>query len=772
MTLHKPSQEQQTILEHVAKGKHVVVNAVAGSGKSTTILSVAHAFPDKQVLQITYNSMLRHEMKEKVHNAHLENLDVHTFHSLAVKYYLPSAHTDTELRHIILHRLPIQQPPHKNWDILVLDEAQDMSFLYYHFICLFLENLGKNAPKQLMVLGDHQQCLYQFKGADSRFLTMAPRIWISTDHNSNKFTGEMVECSLQTSYRITTPMADFVNQAMLGHDRMLAPREGEPVVYIRNTRHNIEKTVVYIVQQLLEQGHLPSDIFILSGSVKGLNSHIRKMENALCERGIPCHIPTIEQDKLDERVIEGKIVFSTFHCVKGRQRKFVFVVGFDHNYFLHMAQGQDPQQCPNTLYVGCTRAIERLYLLEFNQFAGDRPLEFLKMSHHDMVAADFVEFKGTPQSLFYDHSEKASSNKNGIKKHYLSPTKLIKFISDDVMDILTPIIERVFTRIPWTPDSGLPNMENITIPNVIKTQYGFEDVSDLNGIALPAMFYDYLSNNNNNGSKETNPGIMLDLIEEAIVDMRENEHHYLKTIVKDMPKECVSMGDYLYLSNIYVSIRERLYFKLKQIRRTDYNWLTNEMVETCQTLLKGVMGDECNNNMVSERSSQQLTSEMTEGNRRSLGEVWSEELIISPSMEDEHVRLDESLSEVFSGTDLENTRFRFSAIVDLITPTTVWEIKCTTTITIDHQLQLVIYAWLWGFTNRPKREFKILNIKTGERWVLQSTPEDLQKMVVALLRGKYAKIVEKTDDEFMEGFTTQSPSCNMPTNSIQSNILP
>jgi hypothetical protein len=740
MKLHKPSQEQQTIIEHVASGKHVVVNAVAGSGKSTTILSVAHTFPDKHVLQITYNSMLRHEMKEKVHEAHLENLDVHTFHSLAVKYYVPSAHTDTELRHIILHQLPIQQPPHKNWDILVLDEAQDMSFLYYHFICLFLENLGENAPKQLMVLGDHQQCLYQFKGADSRFLTMASRIWISNKHKHTPFHGEMVECSLQTSYRITAPMADFVNRAMLGHDRMLAPREGEPVVYIRNTRHNIEKTVVYIVQQLLEQGHLPSDIFILSGSVKGLNSHIRKMENALCERGIPCHIPTIEQDKLDERVIEGKIVFSTFHCVKGRQRKFVFVVGFDHNYFLHMAQGQDPQLCPNTLYVGCTRAIERLYLLEFNQFAGDRPLEFLKMSHHDMVAADFVDFKGTPQSLFYDHSEKESSNKNGIKKHYLSPTKLIKFISDDVMDILTPIIERVFTRIPWTPDSGLPNMENITIPNVIKTQYGFEDVSDLNGIALPAMFYDYLGNSNNGckevvDSRDTCPGIMLDLIEEAIVDMRENEHHYLKTIVKDMPKECVSMGDYLYLSNIYVSIRERLYFKLKQIRRTDYNWLTREMVETCQTLLKGVMGKECDN---------------------TTGEVWTEELIISPSMEDEHLRLDESLSEVFSGTDLENTRFRFSAIVDLITPTTVWEIKCTSSITIDHQLQLVIYAWLWGFTKRPKREFKILNIKTGERWVLQSTPEDLQKMVVALLRGKYAKIVEKTDEEFINGFSHHS----------------
>ena len=719
MTLHKPSPEQQTILEHVAAGKHVVVNAVAGSGKSTTILSVAHAFPDKQVLQITYNSMLRHEMKEKVHKAHLENLDVLTFHSLAVKYYVPSAHTDTELRHIIHHKLPLNNPPQKMWDILVLDEAQDMSFLYYHFICLFLDNLGEHAPKQLMVLGDHQQCLYQFKGADSRFLTMAARIW-----TSKYFAGDMVECSLQTSYRITTPMADFVNQAMLGHDRMLAPREGEPVVYIRNTRYNIEKTVVYIIQQLLEQGHLPSDIFVLSGSVKGLNSHIRKMENALCEQGIPCHIPTAEQDRLDERVIEGKIVFSTFHCVKGRQRKFVFVVGFDHNYFLQMAQGQNPQICPNTLYVGCTRAMERLYLIEFNQSAGDRPLEFLKMSHHDMVASDFVEFKGMPQTLFYEREDK-SANGGKIKKHYLSPTKLIKFISDVVMDQITPIVDRIFTRIPWTPESGLPNMDNVTIPSVIQTQYGFEDVSDLNGIALPAMFYDCL------GGAEARrfPGILYDLIEEAIVDMREDQHQYLKSMVKDMPRTCESISDYLYLTNVYVSIQERLYFKLKQIRRSDYKWLTTDVVATCQTLLKNVMKDECTLN--------------SDG-------VWTEELIISPSMEEEHAQMDEELNPLFVGTDLENVRFRFSAIVDLITPITVWEIKCTSTITIDHQLQLVIYAWLWGFTERPTREFKLLNIKTGERWVLQATRGELQEIVVALLKGKYAKLTELTDEEFLE----------------------
>jgi len=291
----QPSEEQQIIIDHIKNGKNVVVNAVAGSGKSTTIISLSRQLSEKTIFQITYNSMLRHEMKEKIQNLELPNLTIHTFHSLAVKYYLDSAHTDTEIRHILYHNIPprISLP---NIDILAIDEAQDMSLLYFHFIYKFIRDMGENSPKQIMVLGDHQQSLYEFKGADARFLTMADKIWSQVKAFQNS---RFEKCSLRTSYRITTPMANFVNKTMLGNERMIAPRNGEPVVYVRNSRYNIEKTVLYQIQQLLQTGVKPSDIFILAGSIKGLNSHVRKLENILVENNIPCHIPTIDQDKLD-----------------------------------------------------------------------------------------------------------------------------------------------------------------------------------------------------------------------------------------------------------------------------------------------------------------------------------------------------------------------------------------------------------------------------------------------------------------------------------------
>jgi superfamily I DNA/RNA helicase len=105
------SQEQRAVLDCIRAGHNVVVDACAGSGKSTTILSIAKELTGKKILQFTYNSMLRHEVKEKVKDLGLHNLQVHTYHSFAVNYYSDLGHTDTGIRHIlrenIAPRIPI-----------------------------------------------------------------------------------------------------------------------------------------------------------------------------------------------------------------------------------------------------------------------------------------------------------------------------------------------------------------------------------------------------------------------------------------------------------------------------------------------------------------------------------------------------------------------------------------------------------------------------------------------------------------------------------------
>jgi hypothetical protein len=704
------SDEQKVILENLKKGNNCVIDAIAGSGKSTTILSISRELADKNVLQMTYNSMLRHEVKEKTKQYNIKNIKVHTFHSLAVEYYMLSAHTDTSLRYILHNEIPPRGPIPK-YDLIVLDESQDMTFLYFRLMVKFINDMG--TPFQLLVLGDYKQGLYEFKGADTRFLTLAADIWKNHPLLISK---DFSYSSLSMSYRITQPIADFVNNVLLGEKRMYACRNGEPVQYYRQSRINTERFVISQITQLLENGAKPSDIFVLGSSVKRPNSNIRKMENALVANNIPCHVPMIEGDKIDERVIDGKVVFSTFHSVKGRQRKYTFIVGFDNSYY-YDAKRASREECPNTLYVGCTRSTHGLYLLEKNDFDTDRPLDFLKMNHYEMKNQNYIQFKGIPQSIFYE-IKMDKQNEMVTPIFNITPTDLIKFISESVIDEVSPILDKIFIN------ETNPEYIEFDIPTILKTNRGFhEDISDLNGIAIPSMYYDYMQKKYN---IKTTP-ILHTMIQHNIIDMKENEHKYLKNIINELPDTCETPKDYLYMSNIYVSTKERLYFKLKQIEECDYNWLSQSTIDNCMKRFDEIIGVECKTRIpVFEQS------------------------LIDYSMHQEHEDIDAILKPFFQD---ENVNFRFSARLDLVTENSVWELKCTTLITIDHLLQTVIYAWLWRIIIHDienPRTIRILNIKSGEQFRLHASMEELTQIVVALLKSKYTEQMLKNDDEFVE----------------------
>lgn len=734
------SEEQRIILDNVYARKNVIVNAVAGSGKSTTILSIAKMMPRTRFLQITYNSMLRKEFREKIFQAELDNVEVHTYHSLATKYYNPSAHTDTKLRGIIHSRAkPIINIP--QFDVVVLDEVQDCTLLYYQFVVYFIKEF--KCSIQMLFLGDYMQKIYEFKGADCRFLTQAHDIWKGF---SALKTQEFVHCTLNTSYRITREMASFINNAMLGENRIIACKNGQNVSYIRNPQHVLERIVVSRISKLLSSGVLPNDIFILGASVRGINSNIRRIENALVDTGVPCHVPMMENRDIDERVIDGKIVFATFHACKGRQRKYVFVVGFDNSYFSKYARTLNTEICPNTLYVAATRATDGLYLLEIDQFATDRPLDFLKMGHYDMKNASYIDFIGEPRSIFYKHAE--SDNIAAIPSHYTTPTEMIKFLPESVVETVSPILDSIFVKESKEEDEFI-----IDIPGVIETITGFyEDVSDLNGIAIPIIYFDYILDEwckADHLAKEDDEdniisddecvdlripenimheNILYKLIYLNIHEMKANSHVYLKEIFANLSPTCSTVSDYLYMANVCVATQEQLYYRLKQIDRSEYTWLSDKIVDSCKARLTSVIGDEC---------------------KVSRPEV--EKTIIHHNMDDMHVNIDRVLAASY-GTDV---KFRFTARTDLISHSCIWELKCTSNISIDHLLQVVIYAWIWRLSPHAKaddvnKSIKILNIKTGEILRLDASIEQLTSIVTTILKAKYGSSVIISDNDFIK----------------------
>jgi hypothetical protein len=715
-----PSDEQQNVIHILNEGKHPIVSAVAGSGKSTTILYAATSLPERHILQLTYNASLRQEVREKVERAGIHNLEVHTYHSFAVKYYSPPAHTDTELRKIVRDKMAprISIPP---FDIICCDETQDMTLLYFRFVYKLARDSGRTF--QLILLGDEKQSLYEFKGSDSRFLSLGAEIW--KDHpyigRGGAAAAEFVHTTLRTSYRITRPMAQFVNNVMLGEPRMEAARDGAPVMYIHYNKMNLENKLIFEIRNLIQNhGAKPSDFFILSGSVKGKLNNVRRMENALVEQGIPCNVPMFENESMDERVIQGKVVFSTFHSVKGRQRPFVFVVGFNQSYMDFMARDVPTEECPNTLYVACTRASNKLYLLEEDKGTKDSQLKFLKYSHHDMNGADFIDFKGLPRirkAEAQTPEELAAAAPETLSKtlRYTTPTDLIRFIAEDILDIITPVVERLFT----TEREKMP--EPLNIPVVQKMRGGnYEEISDINGIAIPCIYYDYFLKK---GAGTRFSSTIYSVVENEMKYLKQQKRdknrvfEFLEQKLKNMPRKCAHISDYLYLSNIYIALKEHLYFKLFQIAREDYTWLPPATIKQSYKVIREAL---------------HLGTDFT-----------VEQNILG--YDDEH----DAFDRILHAADI--SLFRFAARVDLITEDTVWEIKCTGDLSIEHLLQVIIYAWIWRVAGYSPKQFKILNIKTGEvRRLHTDACADIDMIVFELLKNKYKKPVRKNTEEFLE----------------------
>ena len=84
MTKFVPSPYQQAVYQHITNTtNNCVIDAVAGSGKSTTIVNALSLIPsDKRVLFLAFNKAIVEELKVKVGN--LNNVDIKTLHSLGM----------------------------------------------------------------------------------------------------------------------------------------------------------------------------------------------------------------------------------------------------------------------------------------------------------------------------------------------------------------------------------------------------------------------------------------------------------------------------------------------------------------------------------------------------------------------------------------------------------------------------------------------------------------------------------------------------------------
>lgn len=678
----KPSKEQLNIIEASVNNKNVICNAVAGSGKTTTLIFLGMKLKHKKILQITYNKQLKHEVRNKVEELQISNIDIQTYHGLAVKYYDSNAHTDDNMAKILKYDLKIRYRP--NYDIIVIDEVQDMTPNYYELIYKFINDIGyKN---NILILGDSYQSVYEFKNADKRFLLFSSNLW-----NKKGFE----QLTLRESFRMTTQISSFVNKVMLGHDRIISHKRGKhPVYYYRtNIFKNMGETDEFYLKIIyfLNNGYNYDDIFILSPSLKSLDSPCKKLENLLVKNNIPVFFTRNEEDGIDNQIIAGKIVFTTFHQAKGRERKIVFIFGFDESYFDLYAKDKNKRVCPAELYVAATRASEILLVVENEKY---NPLPFLKKPAYQIKKYSFVQY-------ISDNTKKEKKIKKKIKEksimsHNSTVKELTMYLSEITINEITPIIEILFKTIKQ------PQTDSTTdIPLTIETLNGLrEDVSDLNGIVIPAIYE----------KKITNAKSSLEKIIDQYSETKNKDCDDIisKNLCKLSKYNDDSINKYLLMGNIYIAITENIFCKLNQI--DNYEWLNQNMINICfKNLEQNVLNNAKYEQIIYHNSKNYFTFE----------------------------------HEIYGDINI-------SGRIDAYDDTYVWEFKCVSALTLEHLLQLIIYAWLWEKCEGSNRKYRILNIKTGEVRELEYQSHLIDAIIELVFINKYDPKFKENDKKFLK----------------------
>jgi len=358
------SDEQSNIIALCKQNQNVIVDAVAGSGKTTTLLGIAAA-SDEQMLGVLYNRSLKEETRLKAQAANLYALEIHNYHALARKYYDNECCNDTGLTKILnSNKALIRKLP--SWKRIVLDEVQDMSPLYYRLIMKIIVDLN-NPDLRLTVMGDHLQAIFAFLKADSRFLTLASQLF-------KPVTGPWVKASLSTTYRCSSSICTFMNEGLLGYKRMVPADKtpSPPVHYVYGSPFDSHRVLTRYIETFLTPtyGYKADDIFVLAPSVasKGKTTPVSLLENALVSRGIPVYVSNEREVELStsaESPIHGKLVITTYHQSKGLERAVVIVYSCDDSYYDY--RDDDRNLLSSPMYVAMTRAKKYLFVLHDNK---------------------------------------------------------------------------------------------------------------------------------------------------------------------------------------------------------------------------------------------------------------------------------------------------------------------------------------------------------------------------------------------------------------------
>ncbi|KUI53478.1 hypothetical protein VP1G_01013 [Cytospora mali] len=724
-TLPPPSPEQQVAINTLLHtNDNLIIDAIAGSGKTTTILHLAQAAPGTPFLVLVYNRRLMSETEERVGSLGLKNVTVLNYHTLGTRYYTHECATDQGLKRVVENDMPIIAGMNlPEFSVLVMDEQQDMTPILKRFMDKVIRDKGfidndrrpkhSKTPLRVVVLGDKRQELYSFNNADSRFLTMADRRQVFGYINDYRW----VSATQTTSNRVTQQNVDFINQQMLKQPSGMEMRavrhqskNGIPFPKPRYVIGDPYEDVLDEVLRLLDTCDLsPADIIVLAPSVRG-SSPVVHLANGLALRGFPVFRSDSDVSDIAPEVAHGKVLICTYHQAKGIERKASIVLGFDQDYHTwYNKVAEVPTTVSNPQYVAATRALEHLVLIH----------------NYQSPALPFVDLETVKNTcdLFTARPLQIEPPSERVRMPNFNVTALCRNLSET---LITECLRRLNFQMLAEPAFGVQPPS----PTEINDKYDLlEGVSSITGTAVPAIFQWRQMRRINIASgplKLLKPQKRVPKRRNQLRELPDMYFKKLELVEEAYEKGSLTTSDILYLSILDMAAKDGDITKILAIPLDRYNWFSEAHCNDIHFTLNSLP----------------VPARITRGG------IFFENI--------KYHKFDTITHGGGPTNPTKKSGIILTGAMDISRPgrmnKTVWEIKYTESLAPEHLLQTALYMLLLGESSSGF----LVSARTGQTVrILPKTPDSLMEILQILVNaksgGEQTRLLNTySDEEFLD----------------------
>ena len=351
------SGEQLTMISHALAGRHVIVDAVVGAGKTTSIQALCTLLVrrGRNVEYLTYSRLLKAEAQAKVIGARVQN-----FHGYVYPGLLAAGLGDCTVEESILvfnDNFDTIAPTLKPIDVLIVDEYQDLTRQYARL----LENLKSvNPGLQAIFVGD-----------------MAQKIRKDTDLDARAFVeefcdGAAVEVDYTRSFRVGASLASPLSRGW--HKEIVGANETQEVHYIGLTEayRNIASSTL-------------SEVLCLGTRYGAMRNVLNMLESSKPDKFNKSTVyASVRDSDVRPDVADEAIIFTTFDSAKGMERADVYVFDFTLENWESRAKYMDGDEevLRNIFLVAASRAKARLF------FVATSKKDLEEMEKMGLVGAD------------------------------------------------------------------------------------------------------------------------------------------------------------------------------------------------------------------------------------------------------------------------------------------------------------------------------------------------------------------------------------------------